>query len=376
MNIGITCYPTYGGSGTIATELGINLARRGHRVHFITTALPYRLSEFVENIYFHEVQVFQYPLFEYAPYSLSLASKMSQVALRENLDLLHVHYAVPHATSAYLAQKILEHRRRLPFITTLHGTDITLVGTDPSYYEITRFSIENSDSVTAVSQYLKNQTLLRFAIDNTITVIPNFVDPQRFTPHKRLNRDCFSQDGEKILMHISNFRPVKRIPDIIEVFAGVASRINARLILVGDGPEKERARSLVDQKGLNEKVHFIGRHNDVSALLPCADLYLLLSEHESFGLTALEAMSCQVPVIGTSGSGMESFLGDGAAGMLFPVGNVASMVDGSIRILENPDLARRMGEAGRKLAIEQFHQDIIVERYEQLYREVLEKTGG
>ena len=376
MNIGITCYPTYGGSGTIATELGINLARRGHRVHFITTALPYRLSEFVENIYFHEVQVFQYPLFEYAPYSLSLASKMSQVALRENLDLLHVHYAVPHATSAYLAQKILERRRHLPFITTLHGTDITLVGADPSYYEITLFSIENSDSVTAVSQYLKNQTLLRFAIDNTITVIPNFVDPQRFTPQTRLNRDCFSQDGEKILMHISNFRPVKRIPDIIEVFAGVASRINARLILVGDGPEKERARSLVDQKGLNEKVHFIGRHNDVSALLPCADLYLLLSEHESFGLTALEAMSCQVPVIGTSGSGMDSFLGDGAAGMLFPVGNVASMVDGSIRILENPDLARRMGEAGRKLAIEQFHQDIIVERYEQLYREVLEKTGG
>jgi len=376
MNIGITCYPTYGGSGTVATELGINLARRGHRVHFITTALPYRLSDFVENIYFHEVQVFQYPLFDYAPYSLSLASKMAQVALRENLDLLHVHYAVPHATSAYLAQKIIESRRRLPFITTLHGTDITLVGADPSYYEITRFSIENSDSVTAVSQYLKNQTLYRFAIENPITVIPNFVDPQRFTPEKRLRHDCFSNDGEKVLMHISNFRPVKRIHDIIAVFEGVAARIEARLILVGDGPEKERARALVDQKGLSGKVHFIGRQNDVSTLLPCADLYLLLSEHESFGLTALEAMSCQVPVISTSGSGMDSFLGDGAAGMLFPVGNVSSMVEGCIRILENPDLARRMGEAGRKRAIEQYHQDIIVGRYEQLYREVLEKTRG
>ena len=376
MNIGITCYPTYGGSGTVATELGINLARRGHRVHFITTALPYRLSDFVENIYFHEVQVFQYPLFDYAPYSLSLASKMAQVTLRENLDLLHVHYAVPHATSAYLAQKIIESRRRLPFITTLHGTDITLVGADPSYYEITRFSIENSDSVTAVSQYLKNQTLYRFAIENPITVIPNFVDPQRFTPEKRLRHDCFSNDGEKVLMHISNFRPVKRIDDIIAVFEGVAASIDARLILVGDGPEKERARTLVDQKGLSGKVHFIGRQNDVSTLLPCADLYLLLSEHESFGLTALEAMSCQVPVIGTSGSGMDSFLGDGAAGMLFPVGNVASMVEGCIRILDNPDLARRMGEAGRKRAIEQYHQDIIVGRYEQLYREVLEKTRG
>ena len=376
MNIGITCYPTYGGSGTVATELGINLARRGHRVHFITTALPYRLSDFVENIYFHEVQVFQYPLFDYAPYSLSLASKMAQVALRENLDLLHVHYAVPHATSAYLAQKIIESRRRLPFITTLHGTDITLVGADPSYYEITRFSIENSDSVTAVSQYLKNQTLYRFAIENPITVIPNFVDPQRFTPEKRLRHDCFSNDGEKVLMHISNFRPVKRIHDIIAVFEGVAASIDARLILVGDGPEKERARALVDQKGLSGKVHFIGRQNDVSTLLPCADLYLLLSEHESFGLTALEAMSCQVPVISTSGSGMDSFLGDGAAGMLFPVGNVSSMVEGCIRILDNPDLARRMGEAGRKRAIEQYHQDIIVGQYEQLYREVLENTRG
>ena len=376
MNIGITCYPTYGGSGTVATELGINLARRGHRVHFITTALPYRLSDFVENIYFHEVQVFQYPLFDYAPYSLSLASKMAQVTLRENLDLLHVHYAVPHATSAYLAQKIIESRRRLPFITTLHGTDITLVGADPSYYEITRFSIENSDSVTAVSQYLKNQTLYRFATSNPIIVIPNFVDPQRFTPEKRQRRDCFSNDNEKVLMHISNFRPVKRIHDIVAVFEGVAARIAARLVLVGDGPEKERARTLVDQKGLSGKVHFIGRQNDVSTLLPCADLYLLLSEHESFGLTALEAMSCQVPVIGTSGSGMDSFLGDGAAGMLFRVGNIASMVEGCIRILENPDLARRMGEAGRKRAIEQYHQDIIVGRYEQLYREVLEKTRG
>ena len=376
MNIGITCYPTYGGSGTVATELGRNLARRGHKVHFITTALPYRLSDFVENIFFHEVEVFQYPLFDYAPYSLSLASKMAQVALREELDLLHVHYAVPHATSAYLAKKILEKRKRLPVITTLHGTDITLVGNDQSYYDITRFSIEESDAVTAVSPYLKEQTLLNFNIENNIEVIPNFLDPERFKPVTNLNRDCFTSPGEKVLMHISNFRTVKRIPDIIEVFEGVARRMRARLLLIGSGPEKEHARTLAEEKGLINSVTFLGRRDDVSNIIPCADLYLLLSEHESFGLTALEAMSCEVPVIGTSGSGMDGFLGDGAAGMLFPVGDVGAMTDGCVKILENPGLAKRMGKRGRKRVIEEYHEDSIVERYEELYEKVLGKSKG
>ena len=376
MKLGITCYPTYGGSGTVATELGRNLARRGHKVHFITTALPYRLSDFVENIFFHEVEVFQYPLFDYTPYSLSLASKMAQVALREELDLLHVHYAVPHATSAYLAKKILEKRRQLPVITTLHGTDITLVGTDQSYYDITRFSIEESDAVTAVSQYLKDQTLLNFSIEKPIEVIPNFLDPERFKPETDLNRDCFSSPDEKVLMHISNFRSVKRIPDIIEVFEGVARRMKARLLLIGSGPENEHARSLAVEKGLIDSITFLGRRDDVSTIIPCADLYLLLSEHESFGLTALEAMSCQVPVVGTSGSGMDGFLGDGTAGMLFPVGDVDAMIDGCVRILEDPGLSKAMGERGRKRVIEEYHEDRIVELYEELYRDVLGMSKG
>ena len=373
MNIGITCYPTYGGSGTVASELGRKLAQRGHKVHFITTAMPYRLSEFYENIFFHEVQVFQYPLFDYAPYSLSLASKMAQVAERENLDLLHVHYAVPHATSAYLAKKLLEKRTKLPVITTLHGTDITLVGTDPSYYDITRFSIEQSDAVTAVSDYLKNETLSRFAVDNDIIVIPNFVDPERFRPETPINRDCLADEGCKVVMHISNFRPVKRIGDIIEVFHGISERTDAMLVLVGSGPEKEKARALIEEKGLNDSVRFIGRQDDVSQVIPCADLYLLLSEHESFGLTALEAMSCEVPVVGTSGSGMEGFLGDGVAGSLFPVGDVPAMVDGCMRILDDDDLARSMGKAGRKRVMEDYHEDVIVEQYEELYRSVIER---
>ncbi|MBN1291500.1 MAG: N-acetyl-alpha-D-glucosaminyl L-malate synthase BshA [Candidatus Latescibacteria bacterium] len=371
MNIGITCYPTYGGSGTVATELGRNLAKRGHKVHFITTALPYRLSDFVENIYFHEVQVFHYPLFDYTPYSLSLASKMAHVALREDLDLLHVHYAVPHATSAYLAQKIVEKKKKIPVITTLHGTDITLVGIDPSYYEITRFSIEQSDAVTAVSQYLKNQTLYRFAIEKHIEVIPNFLDPDRFKPGKPPCRECFAESDEKILMHISNFRPVKRIQDIVEVFAGVSQQIKAQLMLIGAGPEKERARTLIEEKGLADKVHFIGRQDDVSQLLQLADIYLLLSEHESFGLTALEAMSCEVPVLGTSGSGMDSFLGDGTAGKLYPVGDITSMVEGCLKILTDPQLAKKMGKRGRERVIHDYHQDKIVSRYEKLYEDLI-----
>ncbi|MFC1552652.1 N-acetyl-alpha-D-glucosaminyl L-malate synthase BshA, partial [Candidatus Latescibacterota bacterium] len=292
MKIGITCYPTYGGSGTVATELGRSLAMRGHQIHFITTALPYRLSGYVENVFFHEVEVFNYPLFDYVPYSLSLASKMSQVALREKLDLLHVHYAVPHATSAYLAKNIIAKKRKLPVITTLHGTDITLVGIDPSYYDITLFSIENSDSVTAVSEYLKRETLSKFAIDKTIEVIPNFVDSEKFSPNTQHHKDCVKGSDEKVIMHISNFRAIKRIPDIVNVLEGVRKHINTRLILIGSGPELENVRRLVDSKGLTDNVSFLGRQNDVSKLIPCADIYMLPSEHESFGLTALEAMSC------------------------------------------------------------------------------------
>lgn len=372
MNIGITCYPTYGGSGTVATELGRNLARRGHKVHFITTALPYRLTTFTENVFFHEVQVFNYPLFDYPPYSLSLASKMAQTAIREKLDILHVHYAVPHATSAFLARSILESRgMRLPVITTLHGTDITLVGNDPSYYDITKFSIEQSDAITAVSQYLKNQTKYRFAVEKAIEVIPNFVDIDRFSPAKKKLRACLAKPDEKVLMHISNFRPVKRIPDIIDVFEGVSKKINARLILVGSGPEKERARVLLTEKGLLEKTDFIGQQNEISTLIRCADLYLLLSEHESFGLTALEAMSCGVPVLGTSGSGMDEFLGDGAAGLLYHPGDINGMVEGALAILSTPGRAKKMGGNGRACALESYSEEQVIGLYENLYRRIV-----
>jgi L-malate glycosyltransferase len=375
MKIGITCYPTYGGSGTVATELGKNLARRGHTVHFITTALPYRLSDFVENVFYHEVQVLNYPLFDYVPYSLSLASKMCQVARREGLDLLHVHYAVPHATSAYLARQILADEVRLPVVTTLHGTDITLVGNDPSYFDITKFSIEQSDAVTAVSEYLRNQTLYRFGVKTPIQMIPNFVDIHRFSPVVERPRSCFAQPGEKVLMHISNFRPVKRIEDIIAVFTGVAESIPARLVLVGSGPEVEKARMLVEQNGLTDRVHFPGVQSDVSRIIPCADAYLLLSSHESFGLTALEAMSCGVPVVGTRGSGMDEYLGDGSAGMLFPVGDVPAMVDGCLDILGNDDRAGEMGRAGRAVVEERYSEEHVISLYEDLYRETLDRTA-
>ncbi|MBT4485691.1 MAG: N-acetyl-alpha-D-glucosaminyl L-malate synthase BshA [Candidatus Latescibacteria bacterium] len=374
MNIGITCYPTYGGSGTVATELGRNLAGRGHNIHFITTALPYRLTDFVENVYYHEVQVFNYPLFDYTPYSLSLASKMAQVAIREDLDLLHVHYAVPHATSAYLAKKIIEKRKRIPIITTLHGTDITLVGNDPSYFDITKFSIEESDAVTAVSQYLKNQTIYRFMVDNEIEVIPNFVDTEKFSPRTSEARKCLAEPDEKVIMHISNFRPVKRIPDIIDVFEEVSRRIKARLILIGSGPEKEHSRALVEEKGLSDRVHYLGVQNDVSQSIACADVYLLLSEHESFGLTALEAMSCGVPVIGTSGSGMDEFLGDSEAGLLFEVGEIQGMIDGCVSILSNPDLASKMGKKGRERVLQLYSEERIIGLYENLYMRAIEQS--
>ena len=376
MKIGITCYPTYGGSGTVATELGRYLAKRGHEIHFIATALPYRLNEFVENIRFHEVQVFNYPLFDYVPYSLSLASKMSQVAIQEDLDVLHVHYAVPHATSAYLAKNIIAEKKSLPFITTLHGTDITLVGNDPSYHDITRFSIEQSDAVTAVSDYLKNQTLYRFAVTKDIQVIPNFVDTERFHPRSTPNIDCLKKKNEKVIMHISNFRPVKRIPDIIKVFEQVSAKVDSRLILIGGGPEMERVRSMVVEKELKDKVTFLGRQDDVSELIPCADLYLQPSEHESFGLTPLEAMSCGVPIIGTAGHGMDGFLGDNTAGFLYPVGDIHGMVEGCLNILTDDKLAKNLGTHGRQRAIDDYSVDAIVDEYEQLYRDVLMRNGA
>ncbi|HEX4076079.1 MAG TPA: N-acetyl-alpha-D-glucosaminyl L-malate synthase BshA, partial [Candidatus Acidoferrales bacterium] len=314
MKIGITCYPTYGGSGVVATELGLELAMRGHEVHFISYAMPIRLSGTSERIWFHEVEVTTYPLFDHPPYTLALATKMAEVAEEASLDLLHVHYAIPHSVSALLA-RMMAAPRRLPFITTLHGTDITLVGNDRSYLPITRFSIEQSDGVTAISHYLRDRTLSEFEVKRPIEVIPNFVNCDLY---KRTDdpeaRARWAPEGEPILMHLSNFRPVKRVTDVVEIFALVREKIPAKLIMIGDGPDRGAAEYIVRKKRLTKDVFFLGKQDHVQEKLGLADLFLLPSDSESFGLAALEAMACQVPVLATNVGGLPEVVTHGIDG--------------------------------------------------------------
>ncbi len=320
MKIGITCYPTYGGSGVVATELGKELANRGHDVHFISYALPIRLT-MKDRVYFHEVEVLTYPLFEYPPYDLVLATKMAEVMTRFDLDILHVHYAIPHSISAYLAKMMLR-ERVVPFVTTLHGTDITLVGNDRSYLPITRFGIEQSDAVTAVSEYLRQRTIQEFQILRPILVVPNFVDCNVYgRSSDRTLRRRFAQDDEGILTHISNFRPVKRVEDVVGIFALVRKHRKARLLMVGDGPERPKAEWLANTHGVAEDVLFVGKQNAMSELLAISDVLLLPSELESFGLVALEAMACEVPVIATRVGGVPEVVRDGIDGYLYEVGD-------------------------------------------------------
>jgi N-acetyl-alpha-D-glucosaminyl L-malate synthase BshA len=374
MKIGIACYPTYGGSGAVATELGLQLADRGHEVHFISYAQPFRLTTFRDRVYFHEVEVPHYPLFEYPPYSLALAVQVGEVARQHDLDILHAHYAIPHAAAAWMAeQMLLDEKRELKIATTLHGTDITLVGQDPSFWSITRFSVERSDGVTAVSEYLREETYRAFQCRRTdIRVIPNFIDPEVFD---RARYDCHAESlapgGEKIVMHISNFRPVKRVGDVVATFAGIRSTVPARLVFVGDGPERAHAREEVARHGLEEDTVFLGKLESVAELLSCADLFLLPSEMESFGLVALEAMASGVPVIGASGSGLNEVVADGETGFLHPVGDVAAMSASGTRLLTDSDLWKRMSAAGRARAVEQFHVDRVIPMYEAFYEEVL-----
>jgi len=373
MRIGISCYPTYGGSGAVATELGMRLAQRGHEVHFVSYAHPFRLPRFMRNTYFHEIEVSRYPLFEYPPYSLAATVAMHEVATQRHLDLFHVHYAVPHATSAWLAKQMLEKPEDLKIVTTLHGTDITLVGQDPSYRSIVRFSIERSDGLTAVSEFLRRETVATFGCsDCEVRVIPNFVDSEIF--RRRADghhRNALANRDEKILMHISNFRPVKRVEDVVRVAARVMEQVPARLILVGDGPDRpvadERARKL----GIGDRVVFLGKQEQVAELLGCADLFLLPSESESFGLSALEAMASEVPVVGTRCGGLEELVRDGVTGRLLPVGAVDAMAQAAVEILSSDDRQRDMGRAGRKDAIDIYSADGIVETYEAFYEEVL-----
>jgi L-malate glycosyltransferase len=373
MKIGITCYPTYGGSGVVATELGLELAARGYDIHFISYAVPVRMTEATERIHFHEVEVVNYPLFDHPPYALALATKMYEVAASESLDLLHVHYAIPHSVSAYLARAMFR-PQRLPFVTTLHGTDITLVGSDRSYLPITRFSIEESDAVTAISEYLRRVTLKEFGIRRPVEVIPNFVNCDVFQPADgACRRSEFARDDQKVLVHLSNFRPVKRLPDVMEIFARVHREVPVKLLLIGDGPDRARAEWMAHEKNLTADVVFVGKQNQVQDLLNCADVMLLPSELESFGLAALEAMACGVPAVCSRVGGVPEVMRDGVEGYLVEPGDVDTMAERVLRILTEPGRREEMGRAARRRASDKFCSTKIIPLYEDLYRRVVEE---
>ena len=373
MKIGITCYPTYGGSGVVATELGKELAKRGHEVHFISYAVPMRLNGFIKNVFYHEVEMAQYPLFEFPLYTTALASKMIDVAQFEHLDLLHVHYAIPHATSAYLAREILG-RDRLKIVTTLHGTDITLVGLEPSYLPVMKFSIEQSDGVTAVSRFLREKTLTNYGINKSIEVIPNFVDVKLY---RRGNgeaiRKVIAPNGERVLVHVSNFRAVKRVTDVIRIFDVVRKSVPSKLVLVGDGPDRSVCEKLCHDLGIDHEVRFLGKQTNLVEIHSASDLFLMPSQSESFGLSALEAMACEVPVVSSSVGGLPELVVHGETGYIAEIGDIDRMARYAIDLLRNEEKRLRFAEAGRRRAVEQFNSEKIVDQYETYYRTVLGK---
>lgn len=376
MNIGITVYPTYGGSGIVGSELGKELAARDHTVHFISSALPTRLTKLSRRVQFHEVEMMSYPLFEHQPYTLALATKMSEVAETENLDLLHVHYAIPHSISAILARESLRPNRRLPVITTLHGTDITLVGADRSYLPITRYGIVQSDGVTAISHYLKDATKEIFQFDD-IRVIPNFVCGSDYSRHPVNElRQALAPNGESLLVHVSNFRPVKRPLDCVEIFARVLKEISqVRLVMVGDGSERMNVEHRARCLGVYEKCSFVGKQPNIVDYLSAADVLLLPSEQESFGLAALEAMACEVPVIASRVGGLPEVVDDGETGFLSEVADVDKMARDAVRLLADSGLRRTMGTRARELALERYRTDIVIPQYIEFYESVLARAA-
>lgn len=375
MNIGIVGYPTYGGSGVVATELAKGLAARGHKLHFLSYARPQRLDALNPNILFHEVTVNAYPLFEYPPYDLALASHMVNLIEYENLDLLHVHYAIPHTTSAYLAKMILgERARHVPIITTLHGTDITIVGSDPSYLPVVNFSINQSDGVTAVSAYLRDETYARFDIRREIEVIPNFVDLHRF---KRSNKGHFRKaicdDDEMIVTHVSNFRKVKRVEDVVKTFAYLRKAgVKAKLLMLGDGPERIPLEALCRELGVCTDTRFLGKQDNVEEILSVSDLFLMPSGSETFGLAALEAMSCSVPVISSDVGGLPELNRDGVTGYVCALGDTDAMGAAAVKMLTDKALHAKMAKAARHRA-EDFEQDRVIAQYEAYYGKVLDR---
>ncbi|MBV6405051.1 MAG: N-acetyl-alpha-D-glucosaminyl L-malate synthase BshA [Flavobacteriales bacterium] len=377
MRIGIVCYPTFGGSGVVATELGIALAEKGHTVHFITYDRPVRLRDVEGRVLYHEVRVSDYPLFDYPPYELVLTSKLVDVAGHEGLDLIHVHYAIPHASAAWMAQRILRTRGiRVPFITTLHGTDITLVGRDPSFEPVITFSIEHSDAVTAVSESLRRDTCAHFPVKRDIRVIPNFVciDQYPSGPDAAI-RQRYAADGRKLLVHISNFRPVKRVDDVVQVFRRVRERMPARLLLIGDGPERQRLENLCRQLGTGPDILFLGKITRPEEVLAGCDLFVLTSESESFGLAALEAMACGVPVVSTDTGGTPEVVEHGVSGLLSPVGDVERMAGHAVTILGDPATQQRYRQGALRQAA-RFDVRTVLPQYEALYAEVLGKAAS
>jgi N-acetyl-alpha-D-glucosaminyl L-malate synthase BshA len=382
MKIGITCYPTFGGSGAVATELGIELAKMGHCVHFISYGLPFRLKSSYANIHFHEVEVMAYPLFRYPPYTLSLSVKMSEVIDSENLDILHVHYAMPHATSAYLAQKITRDEN-IKYVTTLHGTDITLIGNHHSFFKITKFSIEQSNGVTCVSEYLRKATEETFDIRKDMRVIYNFVDTQKYKRCPGNSREAVIgklfkdkpgniEKDEFVISHISNFRPVKKVQNIIKAFCKITRQVNAKLLLVGDGPDVSWCKIIADKLGLNDRVYFMGLMEDIVPVLCISDLYMLPSSSESFGLSALEALSCSVPVIGTKNGGLPEVVQEGVSGHLIDPDDVDAIASAALSILSSKKIIEDMSTNARKRAL-MFDSNKIVPQYLSYYNEILNK---
>ena len=372
MNIGIVCYPTFGGSGVVATELGKALADKGYNIHFITYKQPARLDSFHQNIFYHEVRLSDYPLFEYAPYETALASKLVDVALNANLDLIHVHYAIPHASAAYMAKQILAtHGKVLPFVTTLHGTDITLVGKDPTYEPVVTFSINKSDGVTAVSESLRKDTLALFKINKEIEVIPNFIDFKRFSKLDKLHfKKAIAPNNEKIVTHTSNFRKVKRIQDVMEIFSLIRQEIPAKLLMIGDGPERQAAELQSRSLGMDADVRFLGKQDAIEELLAVSDLFIMPSESESFGLAALEAMACEVPVISSDAGGIPEVNIDGKTGFVLPIKDVKGMAEKAILLLKDEgmlsDFRENAYQQARKFSLEK-----ILPHYEEFYKKVL-----
>ncbi len=372
MNIGIVCYPTYGGSGVVATELGMALANKGHQVHFVTSHQPVRLNFLNPNLHFHEVFIEDYPLFHFQPYELALSSKLVEVVEKYNIDLLHVHYAIPHAYAAYMAKQMLKQKGfDIPFVTTLHGTDITLVGSHPVYKTAVEFSINNSDAVTAVSDSLRRDTMRLFDISKKIEVIYNFID---FEKLKNWNdEDCsrinLAKSDEKIITHVSNFRPVKKVLDVIYIFNNIQKKISSKLIMVGDGPEREKAESLARELGIKNKIIFMGKSDEVREILFMSDLFLLPSETESFGLAALEAMAAKTPVISTNTGGIPEVNIHGKTGLLSNVGDVDNMSENALKILENEEILNSFKEGAYSVA-QEFSIESILPKYEEMYRRI------